>query len=105
MAFSPDGSRLGAILLGSSGFWSILSAPPETWAVSDAMRTGFPTAVTLPQMAVILNGGLDRIPIGRRHLHDFPGRQDPRILTARILLAFAFSKDGAQLYGVVRNTE
>jgi len=41
----------------------------------------------------------------RRYLHDFPGRQAPRILTARTLLAFAFSKDGAQVYGVVRNTE
>jgi hypothetical protein len=34
-----------------------------------------------------------------------PDGKTPRLLTARILLAFAFSKDGAQVYGVVRNTE
>ena len=33
-----------------------------------------------------------------------PDGKNPRILTAHNLLAFAFSKDGAQVYGVLRNT-
>jgi hypothetical protein len=53
---------------------------------------------------VVSRGRLDRLPIGGRDFHDLAGWQYRAEIDRPYVSALALSKDGAQVYGILRNT-
>lgn len=103
-AWSPDGQWV-VFLRREGGKEQVVKMKPVAGAAPIALATGGPAAddYSMIQWSPAGDWIAYRSADGTSMIS--PDGKTPRILTARILLAFAFSKDGAQVYGVVRNTE
>ena len=75
-AWSPDGQWV-VFLRREGGKEQVVKMKPVAGATPIVLATGSPAGGRLLHDSMVPRGGLDRIPIGRRHLHDFPGRQEP----------------------------
>jgi serine/threonine protein kinase len=103
-AWSPDGQWV-VFLRREGGKEQVVKMKPVAGAAPIVLATGGPAAddYSMIQWSPAGDWIAYRSADGTSMIS--PDGKTPRILTARILLAFAFSKDGAQVYGVVRNTE
>jgi Tol biopolymer transport system component len=102
-AWSPDGQWV-VFLRREGGKEQVVKIKPVAGATPIVLATGSPAAddYSMIQWSPAGDWIAYRSADGTSMIS--PDGKTPRILTARNLLAFAFSKDGAQVYGVIRNT-
>ncbi len=102
-AWSPDGQWV-VFMRREGGKEQVLKMKPDAGATPIVLASGSPQATDYSTIQWSPAGDwiVYRSADGTSMIS--PDGKTARILTARDLLAFAFSKDGAQVYGVVRNT-
>jgi Tol biopolymer transport system component/predicted Ser/Thr protein kinase len=102
-AWSPDGQWV-VFLRREGGKEQVVKMKPVAGESPIVLATGSPEADDYSMIQWSPAGDWIAYRSARGTSMISPDGKPPRTLTARNLLAFAFSKDGAQVYGVLRNT-
>jgi hypothetical protein len=102
-AFSPDGQWV-AFLRHEGGKQQLAKMKPVAGATPLVLANAVPVAINYSTMQWSPTGDWIAYPSAEGISMISPDGKTVRKLTARHLLAFAFSKGGAQVYGIVRNT-
>jgi serine/threonine protein kinase/Tol biopolymer transport system component len=102
-AWSPDGQWV-AFLRREGGKQQLAKMKPVAGATPQVLRKALPVAINYSTLQWSPNDDWIAYPSAEGISMISPDGNTVRQLTARNLLAFAFSKDGTQVYGIVRNT-
>jgi serine/threonine-protein kinase len=102
-AWSPDGQWV-VFLRHENGKEQVVKMKPGAGAPPQVLASGSPAAGDYSMIQWSPAGDWIAYPSANGTSMVSPDGKTVRILPARNLLAFAFSNDGAQVYGVIRNT-
>jgi Tol biopolymer transport system component len=102
-AWSPDGQWV-VFLRHENGKEQVVKMKPDAGAPPQVLASGSPAAGDYSMIQWSPAGDWIAYPSADGTSMVSPDGKTVRILPVRHLLAFAFSNDGAQVYGVIRNT-